>query len=180
MTRPNGRPIEILLVEDNPGDVRLTVEGLNEGKVRNNLHVARDGVEALAFLRRQAQFADAVRPDLILLDLNLPRKDGREVLAEIKSDADLKTIPVVVLTTSRAEQDALRCYELGANALINKPVDLDGFVRTTSCSELFELPAGWLGSTGTVKRPSNATSTVCPVPQKSLSANEPEKWQLTT
>ena len=139
MTRPNGRPIEILLVEDNPGDVRLTVEGLNEGKVRNNLHVARDGVEALAFLRRQAQFADAVRPDLILLDLNLPRKDGREVLAEIKSDADLKTIPVVVLTTSRAEQDVLNSYQLQANCYITKPVDLEQFITVVRSIEDFWL-----------------------------------------
>ena len=139
MTRPNGRPIEILLVEDNPGDVRLTVEGLNEGKVRNNLHVARDGVEALAFLRRQAQFADAVRPDLILLDLNLPRKDGREVLAEIKSDADLKTIPVVVLTTSRAEQDVLNSYQLQANCYITKPVDLEQFITVVKSIEDFWL-----------------------------------------
>jgi len=139
VTRPNGRPIEILLVEDNPGDVRLTVEGLNEGKVRNNLHVARDGVEALAFLRRQAQFADAVRPDLILLDLNLPRKDGREVLAEIKSDADLKTIPVVVLTTSRAEQDVLNSYQLQANCYITKPVDLEQFITVVKSIEDFWL-----------------------------------------
>ncbi len=139
MTRPSGRPIEILLVEDNPGDVRLTIEGLNEGKVRNNLHVARDGVEALAFLRRQAQFADAVRPDLILLDLNLPRKDGREVLADIKSDADLKTIPVVVLTTSRAEQDVLHSYQLQANCYITKPVDLEQFITVVKSIEDFWL-----------------------------------------
>jgi chemotaxis family two-component system response regulator Rcp1 len=139
MTRPSGRPIEILLVEDNPGDVRLTIEGLNEGKVRNNLHVARDGVEALAFLRRQAQFADMVRPDLILLDLNLPRKDGREVLAEIKSDADLKTIPVVVLTTSRAEQDVLNSYQLQANCYITKPVDLEQFITVVRSIEDFWL-----------------------------------------
>jgi len=139
VTRPSGRPIEILLVEDNPGDVRLTIEGLNEGKVRNNLHVARDGVEALAFLRRQAQFADAVRPDLILLDLNLPRKDGREVLADIKSDADLKTIPVVVLTTSRAEQDVLHSYQLQANCYITKPVDLEQFITVVKSIEDFWL-----------------------------------------
>jgi two-component system, chemotaxis family, response regulator Rcp1 len=139
VTRPSGRPIEILLVEDNPGDVRLTIEGLNEGKVRNHLHVARDGVEALAFLRRQAQFADVVRPDLILLDLNLPRKDGREVLAEIKSDADLKTIPVVVLTTSRAEQDVLNSYQLQANCYITKPVDLEQFITVVKSIEDFWL-----------------------------------------
>ena len=139
MTRPTGRPIEILLVEDNPGDVRLTVEGLNEGKVRNNLHVAKDGVEALSFLRRQGEHADAVRPDLILLDLNLPRKDGREVLADIKADPDLKTIPVVVLTTSRAEQDVLHSYELQANCYITKPVDLDQFITVVKSIENFWL-----------------------------------------
>ena len=139
MTRSGGRPIEILLVEDNPGDVRLTMEGLNEGKVRNNLHVARDGVEALAFLRRESDFVDAVRPDLILLDLNLPRKDGREVLSEIKSDADLKTIPVVVLTTSRAEQDVLHSYQLQANCYITKPVDLEQFITVVKSIEDFWL-----------------------------------------
>ena len=139
MTRSGGRPIEILLVEDNPGDVRLTMEGLNEGKVRNNLHVARDGVEALAFLRREGDFVDAVRPDLILLDLNLPRKDGREVLSEIKSDADLKTIPVVVLTTSRAEQDVLHSYQLQANCYITKPVDLEQFINVVKSIEDFWL-----------------------------------------
>src|SRR5215471_17594955 len=139
MTRPAGRPIEILLVEDNPGDVRLTIEGLNEGKVRNNLHIARDGVEALAFLRREGGFADAVRPDLILLDLNLPRKDGREVLADIKSDPVLKTIPVVVLTTSRAEQDVLHSYQLQANCYITKPVDLEQFITVVKSIEDFWL-----------------------------------------
>jgi len=139
MTRPPGRPIEILLVEDNPGDVRLTIEGLNEGKVRNNMHVAKDGVEALAFLRREAQYAAAVRPDLILLDLNLPRKDGREVLADIKADPNLKTIPVVVLTTSRAEQDVLHSYELQANCYITKPVDLEQFIHVVKSIEDFWL-----------------------------------------
>ena len=130
-----GRSIEILLVEDNPGDVRLTIEALRDSKVRNNLQVARDGVEALDFLRRP----NAVRPDLILLDLNLPRKDGREVLAEIKADASLKTIPVVVLTTSRAEQDVLRTYELQANCYITKPVDLDQFITVVKSIEDFWL-----------------------------------------
>jgi len=139
MTVPSGRAIEILLVEDNPGDVRLTIEGLNEGKVRNNLHVARDGVEALDFLRRQGRFPDAVRQDLILLDLNLPRMDGREVLAEIKSDPDLKTIPVVVLTTSRAEQDILHSYQLQANCYITKPVDLEQFITVVRSIEDFWL-----------------------------------------
>ena len=132
-----GRPIEILLVEDNPGDVRLTVEGLKESKVRNNLHVARDGVEAMEFLHRQGQHTNAVRPDLILLDLNLPRMDGREVLLEIKSDAKLKTIPVVVLTTSRAEHDVLRSYELQANCYITKPVDLEQFITVVKSIEDF-------------------------------------------
>ncbi|HEY1296881.1 MAG TPA: response regulator [Chloroflexota bacterium] len=139
MTTSSGRAIEILLVEDNPGDVRLTIEGLKEAKVRNNLHVARDGVEALEFLRRQAQFSDAVRPDLILLDLNLPRIDGREVLAEVKSDPDLKTIPVVVLTTSSAEQDILHSYQLQANCYITKPVDLEQFIKVVRSIEDFWL-----------------------------------------
>src|ERR1700686_5005162 len=134
-----GRPIEILLVEDNPGDVRLTVVGLKESKVRNNLHVAKDGVEAMAVLRREGQHAGAVRPDLILLDLNLPRMDGREVLSAIKSDAKLKTIPVVVLTTSRAEQDVLRSYELQANCYITKPVDLEQFLTVVRSIEDFWL-----------------------------------------
>ena len=137
MTKPPGRPIEILLVEDNPGDVRLTKEGLNEGKVRNNLNVARDGVEAIAFLRREGEYSDAVRPDLILLDLNLPRKDGREVLADIKTDPNLKTIPIVVLTTSRAELDVLHSYELQANCYITKPVDLEQFIIVVKCIEEF-------------------------------------------
>ena len=136
---PGGRPIEILLVEDNPGDVRLTIEALRESKVRNHLSVARDGVEALAFVRRVGTHAQAVRPDLILLDLNLPRKDGREVLAELKADPDLKTIPVVILTTSRAEQDVLRSYELQANCYISKPVDLDQFITVVKSIEDFWL-----------------------------------------
>ena len=139
MTNFSGRAIEILLVEDNPGDVRLTIEGLNEAKVRNNLQVARDGVEALEFLRRQGRFADAVRPDLILLDLNLPRMDGREVLAEVKSDPDLKAIPVVVLTTSSAEQDILHSYQLQANCYITKPVDLEQFIKVVRSIEDFWL-----------------------------------------
>ena len=134
-----GRPIEILLVEDNPGDVRLTVEALKEGKVRNNLSVAKDGVEALAFLRREGGFAGAARPDLILLDLNLPKKDGREVLAEIKDDAVLRRIPVVVLTTSKAEEDILRTYDLHANCYITKPVDLDQFIAVVRSIDDFWL-----------------------------------------
>lgn len=137
MTEP--RPVEILLVEDNNGDVRLTVEALREGKVRNNLHVARDGVEALRFLRREGSHASAKRPDLILLDLNLPKKDGREVLAELKDDPELKTIPVVVLTTSSAEVDILKSYSLHANCYITKPVDLEKFVEVVRSIDDFWL-----------------------------------------
>jgi two-component system, chemotaxis family, response regulator Rcp1 len=133
------QPIEILLVEDNPADVRLTKEALKEGKVRNNLHVARDGIEAMEFLRRVGKYADAVRPDLVLLDLNLPRKDGREVLADIKADPELKLIPVVVLTTSQAEQDIMKSYKLHANCYIAKPVDLDQFVQVVRSIDNFWL-----------------------------------------
>ncbi len=133
------RPVEILLVEDNPGDVRLMMEALKEGKVLNNLSVAEDGAEALAFLRREGEYAQATRPDLILLDLNLPKKDGRGVLAEIKQDPNLKRIPVVVLTTSKAEQDILKSYELHANCYITKPVDLDQFITVVKSIENFWL-----------------------------------------
>jgi chemotaxis family two-component system response regulator Rcp1 len=133
------RPIEILLVEDNPGDVRLTREALKEAKVRNNLAVANDGVEALAYLRRETPHEGAARPDLVLLDLNLPRKDGREVLAEIKADPDLRRLPVVVLTTSTAEQDILESYNLYANCYITKPVDLDQFLAIVTSIEDFWL-----------------------------------------
>lgn len=115
-------------MEDNPGDVRLTQEGLKEGTVLNHLHVARDGEEALAFLRREGDHAQAPRPDLILLDLNMPKKDGRELLAEIKGDENLRRIPVVILTTSDAEQDVLKTYDLYANCYVTKPVDLDQFM----------------------------------------------------
>ena len=135
--RPHGRPVEILLVEDNPGDVRLTREALREGKVRNNLSVASDGVEAVAYLRREGEHAHAVRPDLILLDLNLPRMDGREVLAEIKADPSLRNIPVVVLTSSQAEEDIVRAYDLHANCYVTKPVDLDQFIRVVESIEDF-------------------------------------------
>jgi CheY-like chemotaxis protein len=134
-----GRPIEILLVEDNLGDVRLTIESLRETKVRNNLHVAKDGVEALAMLRREGRHADFVRPGLILLDLNLPRKDGREVLQDLKQDPALRTIPVVVLTTSQAEPDVLHSYELQANCYITKPVDLEQFITVVKSIEGFWL-----------------------------------------
>ncbi len=127
--RENGRPIEILLVEDDPGDVTLTREAFAHHKVGNGLHVVSDGVEALAFLRREPPHTNAVRPDLILLDLNLPRVDGREVLSIVKADPDLALIPVVVLTTSDAEEDVLRSYQLHANAYVTKPVDFDQFIR---------------------------------------------------
>ncbi|MCB7129316.1 MAG: response regulator [Candidatus Brocadiales bacterium] len=133
------RPIEILLVEDNPGDVRLTQEAFKEGRVRNNLSVVMDGVEAMAYLRREGKYAGAIRPDIILLDLNLPKKDGREVLAEVKADKDLKRIPVVILTTSKAEEDVLKTYNLGANCYITKPVDLDQFMGIVKTVEDFWL-----------------------------------------
>ena len=132
-------PIEILLVEDNPADVRLTRETLKEEKLHNNLHIVSDGVEALAFLRREGRFAQAVRPDLILLDLNLPKKDGREVLKEIKSDEKLKIIPVVVLTVSKAEEDILKSYDLHANCYITKPLDLNQFSTVVKCIQDFWL-----------------------------------------
>lgn len=122
-------PIEILLVEDNPADVRLAKEAFKECKIPDNLHAVNDGVEAMAFLHRQGRYADAPRPDLILLDLKLPKKDGREVLAEIKTDKGLRCIPVVVLTASDSEQDILKAYKLHANGYITKPVDLDEFIR---------------------------------------------------
>ena len=137
---PNGvRPVEILLVEDSPSDTELTVEALREAKVRNHLSIVEDGVQALEFLRRQGKFAAAPRPDMIMLDLNLPRKDGREVLAEIKSEESLKTIPVVVLTTSRAEQDVLQAYKYHANCYITKPVDFEQFLNVVHSIESFWL-----------------------------------------
>jgi CheY-like chemotaxis protein len=134
-----GKPIEILLVEDSPGDVRLTQEVFKESKILNRLSVVMDGVEAMAFLRREGKYATAPSPDLILLDLNLPKKDGREVLAEIKSSEDLKRIPVVVLTISKAEEDILKAYELYANCYITKPIDLDQFVKVVKSIEDFWL-----------------------------------------
>ncbi len=141
MIEERGRvtPVEILLVEDNAGDVRLTREALLEGKVYSNLHWAKDGVEALEFLRREGNHADAPRPDIILLDLNLPKIDGREVLAAIKGDDQLKQIPVVVLTTSKAEEDVLRSYALHANCYITKPVDLDKFMLVVKSIDRFWL-----------------------------------------
>lgn len=134
-----GKPIDILLVEDNPGDVRLTVEVLKESRVHNTMHVAEDGVEAMAFLHRKGKYVKTPRPGIILLDLNLPRKDGREVLAEIKSDEDLKRIPVIILTTSKAEQDILKTYNLHANCYVTKPVDLEQFITVLKCLEDFWL-----------------------------------------
>ena len=136
---PLGRPADFLLVEDNPGDVRLTQEALKSHKVQNNLHVATDGEEAMAFLRRQGKYANAPRPDIILLDLNLPKKDGREVLAEIKSDPDLKAIPVVIITSSEAEQDIIKSYNLNANCYVTKPVDLDQFIKVVQSVKDFWL-----------------------------------------
>jgi CheY-like chemotaxis protein len=131
------KPIEILLVEDNLGDVDLAREALESGKVRNALHVVGDGEAAMAFLRRQGPYADAPRPDLVLLDLNLPRKDGREVLDEIKSDPDLKRIPVAILTTSNAEEDILKSYNLHANCYITKPMRLNQFIKVVQAIEDF-------------------------------------------
>ena len=133
------RVVEILLVEDNPGDARLTKEALKEAKVLNNLRVVGDGEEALALLRHENNYSDADRPDLILLDLNLPKKSGREVLAEIKADEQLRRIPVVMLTTSNAEEDILRSYDLHANCYITKPVDLNQFITVVQAIENFWL-----------------------------------------
>lgn len=134
-----GRPVEILLVEDNPGDERLTREALKEGKVYNNFHWVKDGVEAMEFLRRQGRYKDAPRPDIVLLDLNLPKKDGREVLAEVKADPNLRLIPVVIITSSEAEQDVLKTYELHANCYVTKPVDLEQFIKVIQSIETFWL-----------------------------------------
>jgi two-component system response regulator len=137
MISSNGRPIEILMVEDAPDDAELAVEALKDAKVANRIHIVEDGVEAMAFLRRQEKYTYAPVPDLILLDLNLPRKDGREVLAEIKADETLCQIPVVILTTSEAEEDILRTYRLHANAYITKPVDFDQLERLVRSMEDF-------------------------------------------
>ncbi len=133
------RPVEILLVEDSPSDADLTADALSEGKVLNNLHWVEDGVEALAFLRRQGKHRESPRPDIILLDLNLPKKDGREVLAEVKADPSLKLIPVVILTTSAAERDILRTYELNANCYVTKPIGLEQFMEVVKLIETFWL-----------------------------------------
>jgi chemotaxis family two-component system response regulator Rcp1 len=142
MMEPNGAgatPIEVLLVEDSPGDVRLTQEALKDAKVHINLQVARDGIEAMSLLKHEGEYANFPRPDLILLDLNLPRKDGREVLQEIKESPTLKSIPVVVLTTSASNNDILRSYMLHANCYITKPVNLDGFLKVVQTIDSFWL-----------------------------------------
>ena len=138
-TNRSAPPVEILLVEDNPGDERLTREALKEGKVYSNLHWVKDGVEALEFLRKKGKYSSTPRPDIILLDLNLPKKDGREVLQDIKSDETLKRIPVVVLTTSKAEEDVLRTYNLHANCYVTKPVDLEKFITVVQSIDRFWL-----------------------------------------
>ena len=149
MTTPNptpyvlgasvGRPIDILLVEDSPSDVAMTVAAFREGRIANDLHVVTDGNEALAYLRKQPPFTDTRRPDIVLLDLNLPKIDGREVLAELKEDDDLKDIPIVILTTSSAETDILRSYQLHANSYVAKPVGVDGFFAAIRSIEDFWL-----------------------------------------
>ena len=135
-----GKPIEILIVEDNEGDVGLIEEVFEEAKIKNNIHVAEDGEEAVLYLRGKGKFSGSPRPDIIILDLNLPKKDGREVLREIKEDSNLKNIPVVVLTTSGAEKDILRAYELHANAYVTKPIDFDQFINVIGSIVNF-----WLG-----------------------------------
>ncbi|MCL5037858.1 MAG: response regulator [Chloroflexi bacterium] len=135
----DARPVEILLVEDNRGDIRLTMEALKDAKVRNNLSVVEDGVEAMNFLRKEGRYAGVPTPDIILLDLNMPRKDGRQVLKEIKDDSDLKKIPVVILTTSKADEDVLRAYHLHANCYITKPVDAGQFIKVIGEIEEFWL-----------------------------------------
>jgi chemotaxis family two-component system response regulator Rcp1 len=140
--------VELLLVEDNPGDVRLTREAWKEARIPNRLHVVGDGVEALSFLRREGRHAAAARPHIVLLDLNLPKKDGREVLAEIKKDPALKHIPVVILTTSRAEQDVIQSYDLHANCYISKPLDMDHFIQVVRAIEDFWLATATLPPRG--------------------------------
>jgi len=137
MAKTSGRPVEILLVEDNPAHADLTREALREGKVNNNLHVAGDGEEAMDFLYRRGKFSGASRPDIILLDLNLPRKDGREVLAEVKSDPSLRNIPVVIMTTSSAEEDIAKSYQLNVNCYITKPVDMEKFIDVVKAIDHF-------------------------------------------
>jgi len=149
MDTNTGQAIAILLVEDNPADVRLTQEAIKEGKVRNTMYAVNDGVEALAFLRRTGKYASAAVPDLVLLDLNLPKKSGLEVLAEIKLDEELKHIPIVILTTSQAEQGIVRSYDLHANAYVTKPVDLQQFIDVVRSIEEFWLEIVKLPPNGT-------------------------------
>ena len=142
----NGRQIEILLVEDSPGDIRLTQEALADAKIHNRMSVVNDGIQALEFLRNEGDYADAPRPDLILMDLNMPRMDGRECLEQVKADEKLKSIPIVILTTSEADRDIARSYELQANCYVSKPVDLDQFIEVVAAIEQFwfsivKLPA---------------------------------------
>jgi chemotaxis family two-component system response regulator Rcp1 len=139
MNLSQSKPIEILLVEDSPSDAALTIEALKAGKIANRLSHVEDGVDAMDFLRRRGKYADAERPDLIMLDLNLPRMDGRDVLAEIKNDPDLKIIPIIVLTTSRSDKDILKSYQLNANCYITKPVDFDHFIEVVKSIENFWL-----------------------------------------
>ncbi len=139
MNLSEAKPIEILLIEDSPSDIALTIEALKAGKVANTLNCVEDGIEAMTYLKRQGKYKNATRPDLIMLDLNLPRKDGREVLSELKSDPSLKIIPVIVLTTSRSDQDILRSYELNANCYITKPVDFKFFIDVVKSIENFWL-----------------------------------------
>ena len=145
----NGTPIQILLVDDNDADVRLATEALKAAKVINCIHVAHDGVEALEYLRRQGAYATAPRPDLILLDLNMPRKNGRQVLLEVKSDPDLRNIPVVVLTTSSDEEDVVKSYDLHANCYIVKPVSFDGLIKVVKSLDEFWLSVVCLPRSGT-------------------------------
>ncbi len=133
------KPVEMLLVEDNPGDARLAIEALKDAKVHNNLSWVQDGVEAMAFLRREGEYSDAPRPDVILLDLNLPKKDGREVLADVKANEELRRIPVVILTVSGAEEDIVKTYNLHANCYIRKPIDLDQFIKVVKAIKDFWL-----------------------------------------
>ena len=139
MNLSGAKPIEILLIEDSPSDVALTVEALKEGKIANNLNRVADGVEAIDYLRQKGKYASVLRPDLIMLDLNLPRKDGRDVLKELKTDPSLKLIPIIVLTTSRADKDVLQSYELNANCFITKPVDFEHFIEVVKSIENFWL-----------------------------------------
>jgi len=139
MTPGKGEVVEILLAEDNPGDAELTRKALERGNIINNLHVVEDGVEAVAYLHQEEEYADKPRPDLVLLDLDMPRMDGREVLEEIKDDEDLRRIPVVVMTSSEAEEDIVQSYDLHANAYLTKPVDFGGFMDIVSSIEEFWL-----------------------------------------